>query len=103
MTAKQHTGGLYDIFAPAKPQAKPAGEFNQSRLVVSGKHVEHWLNGVLVAAYQTDSAETAAGIASSKFRNVPGFADKIATPVLLQDHNTTVWFRDLKLHPLSAQ
>jgi hypothetical protein len=103
ITAKQHTAGFYDVIPPTHAQPKPVGEFNQSRIVVSGKHVEHWLNGALAVAYQTDSAETAAGIASSKFKNVPGFANKIATPILLQDHNTTVWFRDLKLRPLPAQ
>jgi hypothetical protein len=103
LTAEQKTGGFYAVLAPTNAQPKPVGEFNQSRLVVSGKQVEHWLNGALVAAYQTDSAEVAAGIARSKFKHVPGFADKIATPILLQDHNTMVWFRDLKLRPLPAQ
>ena len=79
------------------------GEFNQSRLIVSGNKVEHWLNGKLVVSYQTTSAEVAAGIAASKFKNVPGFADKIPTPILLQDHNTIVWFRNLKLRNLPAQ
>ena len=103
LTTKQRTGALYDVIAPTGGPPKPIGEFNQSRLVVSGKRVEHWLNGTLVVASQTDGAETASGIAKSKFKNVPGFADKIATPILLQDHSTPVWFRDIKLRALPAQ
>jgi hypothetical protein len=99
----QKTAGWYGVIAPKNAQPKPIGEFNQSRLVVRGNHVEHWLNGTLVLAYDTDSAASRAGIAASKFKNVPGYADKIATPILLQDHSTIVWFRNIKLRPLPNQ
>jgi hypothetical protein len=33
---------------------------------------------------------------------VAGFADKIPTPILLQDHNTIAWFRNLKIRPVPA-
>ena len=51
----------------------------------------------------TDSAESKAGIASSKFKDVAGFMDKIATPILLQDHDTVAWFRNLKIRRLASQ
>ena len=103
LSAKQKTGSFYEVIAPQNAQPKPIGEFNQSRLIVSGNKVEHWLNGKLVVSYQTTSAEVVAGIATSKFKNVLGFADKIPTPILLQDHTTMVWFRNLKLHEISTQ
>jgi hypothetical protein len=65
--------------------------------------VEHWLNGKQVLSYQTDSPESAAGIANSKFKDVAGYANKIPTPILLQDHETTVWFRNLKVRELPAK
>jgi hypothetical protein len=99
----QKTGAWYGVTPPKDAKPKPVGEFNQSRLVVRGNHVEHWLNGTLVLAYDTDSAASRAGIAASKFKNVPGYADKIATPILLQDHSTIVWFRNIKLRPLPNQ
>jgi hypothetical protein len=70
---------------------------------VRGTHVEHWLNGTLVASYETDSAESAAGVAASKFKGVAGFADKIPTPILLQDHNTVAWFRNLRIRALPVR
>jgi hypothetical protein len=103
LSAKQKTGGFYEVIPPKAAAAKPIGQWNQSRLIVRGKHVEHWLNGTLVASYETDSAESAAGIATSKFRDVAGFADKIPTPILLQDHNTIAWFRSLKIRALPAR
>ena len=97
---KQKTGGFYDVIPPLAAAARPVGEWNQSRIVVRGKNVEHWLNGTLTSKYVTDSPETLAGVANSKFKDVPGFADKIATPILLQDHNTVAWFRNLKIREL---
>jgi hypothetical protein len=37
----------------------------------------------------------------SKFANVPGYGDTIEAPILLQDHDAKVWFRDLTIrsHP----
>jgi sugar phosphate isomerase/epimerase len=103
LSPKQQTGGWYDVTPPLTAAAKPVGEWNQSRIVVRGKNVEHWLNGTLTAKYVTDSPESSAGIASSKFKDVPGYADKIRTPILLQDHNTVVWFRNLKIRELPAK
>ena len=47
--------------------------------------------------------EAAKGIATSKFKDVKGYADKIRTPILLQDHATVAWFRNLKIRELPAR
>src|SRR5256885_3771342 len=49
LTAAGSNFGLYP--APAGV-VKPAGEWNRVRLVARGHHVEHWLNGVKVVAYE---------------------------------------------------
>lgn len=103
LSLKQKTAGWYDVIPPTALAARPIGEWNQSRLVVRGTHVEHWLNGRLIVQYDTTSAETAAGIAASKFRDVPGYADKIPTPILLQDHSTVAWFRNLKIREIGPR
>ena len=103
LTERQKTGAWYDVIPPAKTAARPVGEWNTSRLVVRGNAVEHWLNGTLVLAYDITSAEAARGIATSKFKDVKGYADKIRTPILLQDHDTVVWFRNLKVRELGAR
>ena len=103
LSAKQKTGGWYDVLPPKRAAAKPVGTWNLSRLIVRGTHVQHWLNGTLVVEYDTRSAESAAGVAASKFKDVAGYADKIPTPILLQDHNTVAWFRNLKIRALPGR
>lgn len=100
LTDRQKTGAWYDVIPPAKRAANPVGTWNTSRLVVRGNTVEHWLNGTLVLSYDITSRQAADGIATSKFKDVKGYADKIRTPLLLQDHDTIVWFRNLKVREL---
>src|SRR5579859_4935578 len=42
------TGALYAMIPPKVKAAWPAGQWNQSRLVVKGEHFEHWINGIMV-------------------------------------------------------
>ncbi len=101
--AIRQTGSLYSLVAPnSSKKMKPVGEFNQSRILVQGKHVEHWLNGAKIVEYTLESPELAQAIAASKFKDVPHFGTKFATAILLQDHGEEVWFRNLKIRPLKA-
>ena len=95
------TGSLYSLIPPnSAKRLRPVGEFNESRIVVRGGHVEHWLNGAKIVEYEMGSPELLAAIAKSKFRNVPGFGTKFPTIILLQDHGEEVWFRNLKIRTL---
>lgn len=94
---KHLTASFYDVLAPNHPPVKPAGETNTSRILVQGNHVEHWLNGVKVLEYECGSPTVKSAVAASKFKNTSGFGDKVRGHLLLQDHNTEVWFRNVKL------
>jgi hypothetical protein len=99
----RQAGALYLLVPPNKAKRlKPVGEFNESRIVVQGKHVEHWLNGVKIVEYELESPELMAAIAKSKYKDVSGFGTKFPTVILLQDHGEEVWFRDLKIRALPA-
>ena len=76
----RQTGSLYGKLAPASRATRPAGEFNQSRIVARQGHVEHWLNGVKVVEY--DNAALRRG------------------PIVLQNHHSEVWFRNLRIRAL---
>jgi 3-keto-disaccharide hydrolase len=98
------TGSLYSLIPPNdSKRLKPAGEFNESRIVVQGKHVEHWLNGAKIVEYDLGSQALIDAIAKSKYRDVPGFGDKTKTRILLQDHGDEVRFRNLKIRVLSGK
>jgi enterochelin esterase-like enzyme len=95
----QQTAAFYDVLPPSPAKRlRPTGEWNDSRILVKGDHVEHWLNGQKVLEYELGSKEVIAGIARSKFKDVPGFGTKIKGNILLQDHDGGgVCFRNIKI------
>lgn len=100
----RQTGALYDVLPPSPEKdkmLKPAGEWNTSRIVVRGNRVEHWLNGGQVLGYEAGGETVKQGIARSKFKNVPGFGDKIKGHILLTDHTDECWFRNIKIREVS--
>jgi len=97
---KRQTASLYDALPPTSDPVKPAGEVNTSRIIVRGDHVEHWLNGARVLAYELGSPALVAAKAQSKFSKEAKWGTKFATPILLQDHGDEIWFRNVKLRPL---
>ncbi len=98
------TGGLYDLIEPpADKKVNPPGEWNSSRLVVNGNHVEHWLNGAKTVEFEIGSDDMKARIAKSKYAKIAKFGDKTASPILLQDHGDEISFRSIKLRILGAK
>jgi len=91
---------LYDLIAPEGKKLKSIGEFNTARIVFSGNHGEHWLNGVKVLEYELGSPQMDAFLAASKYRNIPEFGKKRKGHIVLQDHTDAVWFRTIKIREL---
>jgi hypothetical protein len=102
---KHTSGALYDMVAPSSQATKPVGEFNHSRLVVRGNHVEHWMNGVKVVDSALDSPDALQGI-KSRWGAAPHVYDLLAKqpkkscPISLQNHDAAAWFRNIKMHRL---
>jgi hypothetical protein len=95
------TAAFYDVLPPdaATKKVKPIGEWNDSRVVVSGNHVEHWLNGYKVLEYALESPALKAQIAKSKFAAIDDFDKALDAHILLQDHGNEVCFRSIKILP----
>lgn len=102
---KHSTGALYDMVAPSQDATRPAGEWNHSRIVLKGEHVEHWLNGVKVVDTTLDSPDAMAGI-HKRWANTPKVLQLLAkqpkkdTPISLQNHDDVAWFKNIKIRPL---
>jgi len=93
----QYTGSLYDMIAAENATVKPIGMFNSSRILVNGKHVEHWLNGKKVVAYEFGSTHLDSLFKKSKYVDIPGFLEKRNGHIVLQNHKDDAWFRNIKI------
>jgi hypothetical protein len=95
---KDSTASFYDVLPPSgETPLKPPGEWNHSRVLVQGNHVEHWLNGKKVLEYELGSDEVKAAVQKSKFKNVKDFGTHIKGRILLTDHQDEAWFRNIKI------
>lgn len=94
------TGANYALHPAPRGVARPAGEWNEGRIVVNGNHVEHWLNGQKIVEYELGSADWAALVAKSKFNEWPEYGKAAEGHIGLQDHGDPVWFRSIKVREL---
>ena len=94
------TGGNYDMHAPVNKKLNPVGEWNTSRILVSGDHVEHWLNGEKVVEYEIGSDDWKKRRAGSKWKDVSGYAASPKGYIDLQDHSHEVWFKNIMVKEL---
>ncbi len=100
---KGTTGSLYDLYEPnAAKSVNPPGQFNHSRIVVRGNRIEHWLNGKRIVVACAGSAEWNRRMAESKFADVPGFGRNREGKIMLTDHNSEIWYRNIELIPLTV-
>src|SRR6185295_11682107 len=66
-------GADYGLYPSPAGILKPAGEWNSTRIVVRGNHVEHWLNGQKLLEYEFGSADWQARVKASKFAVWPNY------------------------------
>jgi len=90
------TGALYSLFPPANADWRIA-VFNESRLIVHGDHVEHWLNGVRVLSYETTNPAVQSALRKMLPKDAPLVTE---SPISLQNHSSEVWFRNIKIRAL---
>jgi len=104
----QRCGWLYGLYQPPEDPAtgkpldatKPAGEWNQVRLVVSPKECAHYINGVKYLDYVIGSEDFNRRVAASKFSKMPPFAKSGTGFIALQGDHGQVSFRHIKIRPL---
>jgi len=101
---RQLAGACYDLYAPSKDTSRPLGQWNAVRIVAHGNHVEHWLNGEKIVAYELGSDDWNRRVAASKFKNKKWFLEPPKKGHLcLQDHTSRIEYRNIKLRPITEQ
>jgi hypothetical protein len=102
----KRTGALYGILPRTegtfvRMAERPNEEhWNHGRIVVQGRHVEHWLNDQKCLEYDL-GPELMRQVAAAKVKVPPGFGTKIRSPIVILDQGTQVSFRNLKIRQLA--
>lgn len=101
--ASHSTAALYEYWAPVKDGPAKANVWHSGRIVASGLHIEHWLDGKKVVDISLDDPKVQEAFAKSKRRrSSPVLAkhERRSSPIALQFHDGEVWFRNLKIRRL---
>ena len=92
-------GSLYSVIAPSPRVPPRIGAFNESRILVVGKHVEHWLNGERVVSFDTDAADVVKQLRANLATDDHGPVHEEG-PISLQNHSSETWFRNIRIQRL---
>jgi hypothetical protein len=84
----------------SKKQLNPAGQWNSSKIVYTEKKVEHWLNGQLLLEFTPYSKEWYLKRNSGKWDDYPDYGKFRMGYIALQDHDSPIWFRNIKIRKL---
>jgi hypothetical protein len=98
---KHRAGDLYDLISCSTETVKPAGEWNEVRIVSQNASYEFYLNGTKVVSFTMHTPEWDEMIRNSKFKDMPAFGKATKGHIALQDHGNQVWFRNIKVRKLS--
>jgi len=94
------TASLYLLYAPANKTLKPAGEWNEARIVAKDGQVEHWLNGTKVLSYQRGSEDFLKRKSATKFKDYINYGESEEGHILITDHQDRVFFRNMRIRRL---
>jgi hypothetical protein len=100
------TAALYGIVPATGEATHKAGDWNHSRLVVSGRHFQHWLNGAKIVDVETTPELLQHSLAKrwgdqSETLRLLSDQPKAQCPITLQNHGDVAWFRNIRIRPLT--
>jgi 3-keto-disaccharide hydrolase len=94
-------GAAYALYPSPAGHLKPVGEWNRTRIIEKGSHVEHWLNGVKLLEYELWSPDWEARVKSSKFATYPNFGRAKKGHIGFQgDHSGALAFRNIRVREI---
>jgi hypothetical protein len=104
MSAEHYTASLYDLVDRSQPifsrRYLDLNEYSVGRVIVQRHRIRHWMNGNLVIDERDDSEHFAAAVKDSKFRGQEGFGKNHTGKLMLTDHGSEVWYRNIFIRRL---
>lgn len=103
LTREHLTASLYDLVTPipSETRLKPRGEFNVGKIRVENGRVRHWINGQLMIDTRLYGPDWQQHVADSKFKDRDHFGENQLGRIMLTDHNSETWFRNVFIRRLS--
>lgn len=98
--ASHRSGSLYDLIAAPASAQKPAGQWNQLRVIHQNGHLQVWQNDQQTVDIQLGSPHWQQLVAGSKFASWTGFAANRKGHIGLQDHGDKVSFKHIRIREL---
>jgi hypothetical protein len=98
----QKTAADYAMTIPDISQkiTKTAGEWNTTRIIFTPELVEHWLNGKKALSFVPWSEDWYAKKEAGKWKDYPDYGKYKTGFIGLQDHDSPLWFRNIKIKKL---
>lgn len=98
----QKAGADYAMYEPdlSKKKLNPAGKWNNSRIVYTPEKAQYFLNGELLLEFVPFSEDWYERRNSGKWDNFPDYGKYKKGYIALQDHDTPIWFKNIKIKKL---
>ena len=97
----QKAGANYGMHEPnISKKLNPSGQWNSSRIIHDNNKVEHWLNGKIILSFFNDSDDWNKKRNSEIFRDKTDYGKFKKGYIALQDHDTPIWFRNIRIKKL---
>jgi len=98
----QKTAADYAMYAPDEEQkiVKPAGAWNTSRILFTTERVTYWLNGKQTVSFVPWSDDWKQRKGEGKWKDFPKYGTFKKGYIGLQDHDSPLWFRNIKIKKL---